>query len=361
MKAKHYPKDGKSRFENTLTQPLQTQRVFNNHQVLTKGWYPVCVSHKLVKGERTSFKLLKQRLVIFRGASGTVHALDAFCPHLGADLANGKVVGDNIQCYFHRWELNGKGNVCKVACLDKLDSVISNTKNNSYPVTEMYGHIWVFADAEVSHPMLKPKGLESSDVTAWYLKEITLFAHHHVMMANAVDLQHFATVHNLDIKFDYQIMQNEDGTFEWEFSGKIPNDNLKGRLARFFLGDTFKYHVKYGGGSTICINYGIDAKLLGHRIPSLNVLWGCLPQESGISKVRIFFVSKNRKGIIGSFKNVLLYFCTLLLLVMLRDEDIQAFPNMRFNTNRPIEADKALARFIQMINKQECSNWGRCS
>tara|TARA_Y100000768_G_scaffold389005_1_gene390091 strand:- start:5670 stop:6761 length:1092 start_codon:yes stop_codon:yes gene_type:complete len=359
LKAKHRPKDGLSRFENLNTQPHHKQKIFNNHEILTKGWYPVCASSELKTNSVSSFKIFRQRIVVYRGESGEVYALDAFCPHLGADLGNGRVKGENVQCYFHQWEFNGSGQLEKIPCLEKLDPSLSKLKTHHYPVQEKYGHIWVFAGESATHDVINPPALLNEKVSAWYLKEITLFAHHHVMMANGVDLQHFATVHALDIKFDYNVSENDDDTFVWNLKGKIPDTNLKGKLARFFLGDTFEYEVKFAGASLIAISYGKNAKFLGKPFPALNVLWGCLPQESGVSKVRIFFVTKKRKGLTGNVKNFFLYGFTMLLLMMLRDEDIEAFPNMRFNTNRLIEADKSLARFIQLINKSQISSWGR--
>lgn len=357
VKAKHRPKDGISRGENLASQPHTEHKVFNNPNVLTKGWYPVCPAKHIAKGEAQSFRISKQRIVVFRTETGELRALDAFCPHLGADLGNGRVVGENIQCYFHQWELDGEGCLKNIPCMDHLNDSFSNVRNRAYPVQEEYGHIWVYSHTEAAHRVLKPSGLEGEEVTALFLKEVELFAHHHVMMANGVDLQHFATVHDLDIKFDYDVSENADGTFIWKLRGEIPTDSLKGKIAKYLLGDEVEYHVKFGGGSLVTITYGVDAKLLGRPFPPLNVLWGCLPQDNGISNVRIFFVSKNRPGFMGKLKNAGLYFLTFFLLVMLRDEDIEAFPNMRFNTHRLIKADRSLGRFIQLIDRCELSDW----
>jgi phenylpropionate dioxygenase-like ring-hydroxylating dioxygenase large terminal subunit len=358
MKAKHAPKDGLSRFENLNSQPHVEHKVFNNPNIVTDGWYPVCPSHKIKNGDVNSFKILKQRVVIFRTESGSIVALDAFCPHLGADLGNGRVKGENIQCYFHQWEFNKNGKLQKVPCLKELDSSLEKVGNRSYPVKELYGHIWVNSSMDEAHDLILPSDLEGKETTAWFFREVTLFAHHHVMMANGVDLQHFATVHDLDIKFDYNVAELSDSLFTWKLKGKIPKDTIKGKIANFFLGEDFEYHIKFSGASTIAISYGIGAKFLGMKIPALNVLWGCLPQESGISKVRIFFVTELRKSLLGKLKSIFAYFFTMLLLWMLQDEDIEAFPNMRFNSHKLISADNSLGRFIQLINKTPLSDWG---
>lgn len=41
---------------------------------------------------------------MFRNDKGVVNVLDAFCPHLGADIGiGGTVRGDCVECPFHHW------------------------------------------------------------------------------------------------------------------------------------------------------------------------------------------------------------------------------------------------------------------
>lgn len=352
------PKDGASRGENLHSQPHVTQRVFNNPDVLPQGWYPICPAKQIKPGICRSFRILRQRIVVWRSESGQLHALDAFCPHLGADLGNGRVIGENIQCYFHQWEYGGDGSLAKIPCRKQLDQGLDKVRTRSYPVTEAYGHIWVFSATEASHALPKPPTLEGTDLAALYLGEITLFAHHHVMMANGIDLQHFASVHKLDITFDYQIRASENGVFDWTLSGELPTDNLKGKLARWLLGPRFEYHARFAGGSIVTLTYGSNQSFKGIPLPSLQMLWGCLPQENGVSKARIFLVTPRRKGLLGKPAQWLMYGLTILLLTMLKDEDIEAFPHMRFNTHRLIKEDASLARLIQLTNQLALSDWG---
>jgi phenylpropionate dioxygenase-like ring-hydroxylating dioxygenase large terminal subunit len=345
---------GHSRHENTRTQPINGHRIFNNPHIVTEGWYPVCRSSELKKKKARSFLIFKQRIALYRTESGIVHALDAFCPHLGTDLGNGDVTGDNLRCYFHQWEFAGDGKLAKVACRKELDRVLGEVKNKSYPVEERYGHIWVFAGETATHPLPTPPGSEGEKLSALFLKEVTILAHHHVMMVNGIDLQHFATVHALDIKFDYQIEDDGKGVFNWTLEGEIPTNNLKGKLARLLLGPRFRYRVKFAGGSIVSITYGEDQKFLGFKLPSLHILWGCTPLVSGVSKIKIFFVTKKRNLLF----NALNYLATLGLIVLLKDEDIRAFPNMRFNTARLISEDESVGRFIQLTNKLVASKWG---
>ncbi|MEL6232301.1 MAG: Rieske 2Fe-2S domain-containing protein [Cyanobacteria bacterium J06627_3] len=351
---KNAPCDGASRFENQLSQPLKTHRVFNNPQVLTQGWYPTLKSSALKPGTACSHKILNQRLVLYRGQDGTVRSMDAFCPHMGADLGNGTVIDNRLRCYFHHWEFNGDGSNAHVPTL----STRCDVRQQAYPVEEKYGFIWVFAGPTATHPVPVAPGLESTGADAFYLEEITLFVHHHILMANGIDLNHFAAVHHLTVAFNFEVTE-KNSEYVWEMEGKLPHQGLKARLGRWLLGDTFRYRVKISGGSVATITYGHRQQFRGsgRPLPSLHLLWGATPQPSGISKVKLFLLTQKRRGVWGKVVNLCLYGLTLALLTMIQDEDIKAFPNMRFTTGHLVKGDESIARFVQCLNQLPLSNW----
>lgn len=54
-----------------------------------------------------------EQLAAFRTQDGQAHVVDAYCPHLGANLAaGGRVVGDCIECPFHGWQFRGEDGKC---------------------------------------------------------------------------------------------------------------------------------------------------------------------------------------------------------------------------------------------------------
>jgi cholesterol 7-dehydrogenase len=54
-----------------------------------------------------------EQLVVFRDEKGEAHILDAYCPHMGANLGvGGRVVGDCIECPFHGWKFRGYDGKC---------------------------------------------------------------------------------------------------------------------------------------------------------------------------------------------------------------------------------------------------------
>ena len=88
------------------------------------GWYRICDSDEVARGEVKHAVALGREMVIFRSddEQNQMYVLDAFCAHMGANLAfGGRVMpGTNcIQCPFHLWEFNGESGHCsKVPYMD---------------------------------------------------------------------------------------------------------------------------------------------------------------------------------------------------------------------------------------------------
>eukprot|EP00759_Apiculatamorpha_spiralis_P035394 PhF_6_TR36178/c1_g1_i2/m.52709 len=82
------------------------------------GWYKVANVYDMKPGQIISLTLCGKDVVVFKPEKSTKHTedtaflIDAYCPHLGAHMGDGKVCGDCIECPFHGWLFNGDG-VCQ--------------------------------------------------------------------------------------------------------------------------------------------------------------------------------------------------------------------------------------------------------
>lgn len=66
-----------------------------------RGWHCLGMASDYKDGKPHGLNIFGTRLVVFQGEDGKVSVLDAWCPHMGADLALGEVQGDSIVCRFH--------------------------------------------------------------------------------------------------------------------------------------------------------------------------------------------------------------------------------------------------------------------
>lgn len=336
--------------ENLRTQPLKEQPVFNRLDLITQSWYPVCHSKDLINNQARSYKIYQQRVVVYRSASGQVYALDSFCPHMGADLGNGEVIGEKIRCYFHHYMIDSAGKCSHVPDTEKL---------HAYPTQEIYGMIWVFAGEVADHPIPHPPGLEGIEVQSWHMKKAKLYAHHHVMMAGAIDLAHFKSVHRLDINFNYQVVEKSPHTFCWFLEGVIPKTSALLKFASWLTGGVFKYQALFAGGTITTLTYGSDLRFrgTGFKLPTINLLWGATPLEEGVSTVDVICVVPRYTGFLAPLKRGLTYIFSFVVLALLKDDDIKAFPHMRFELKNPSTKDKSILDLVERVNRLPLSKW----
>ena len=65
------------------------KRIGDLPPVYPNGWFTLLRSEELAVGATTSVNAIGQNFAVFRDEAGKVHILDAYCVHLGANLAVG--------------------------------------------------------------------------------------------------------------------------------------------------------------------------------------------------------------------------------------------------------------------------------
>lgn len=107
-----------------------------------EGWFRVADSSDIPTGAVKYIMALGRDLAVFRGQDGQVRCLDAYCIHLGANMGiRGKVVGNCIECPFHKWTFGGDGTCTSIPYTPKVPST---AKTTAYHVNEFFGLIMVW-------------------------------------------------------------------------------------------------------------------------------------------------------------------------------------------------------------------------
>ena len=176
-----------------------------------KGWFQVAYSRDVDPGQVIGLHYFGRRLICYRGASGAVYVLDAYCPHLGADIAvGGTVTEDCISCPFHGWRFDGTGTNVEIPY---AKTVNRTARLRAWPSVERAGVIFVWYSADATEPEWElPKIPESDDAAfTFYAPESARWqfrSHPQEVCENTVDIAHFATVHgvsgfgDLDVEVD---------------------------------------------------------------------------------------------------------------------------------------------------------------
>ena len=167
------------------------RQVFANAAVVSRSWYPVLRSRQVPPGRVRSASLGSRRLAVYRDRAGTAHVLDARCPHLGADLCQGRVVDGGLRCAFHGWSFGPDGR-CREA---PGHAAVPDRRARAYPVVERWGFIWLFNGHEPLFPL--PDG--PSGPSSWIVRlpPQRIRCHPHLVLANGLDVAHYEGLHGL--------------------------------------------------------------------------------------------------------------------------------------------------------------------
>jgi len=152
-------------------------------------WYPLAWSYELKPGKTLGRRFAGLPIVLYRGGSGQVFALEDRCAHRQVPLHLGVVSGDELKCHYHGWTYNRSGKCVNVPYLgpDRSPAAVK-----SYPSREIDGLIFVFpGDPALSEERL-PKGLGSSQRRDYKTRRLNreVACHYSFMHENLFDMNH---------------------------------------------------------------------------------------------------------------------------------------------------------------------------
>ncbi len=163
---------------------------------LPSGWYAVATSAEVKPGQLISRPYFESDLVIFRTESGVLRVVDAFCPHMGANLGKiGEVKGESLRCGFHGFQFDTEGR-CTATPYDGPPPV--RARLDRWTVREIGGFVMVWYDALGREPEWEIPPLETEGWSGLTWKEYALATHPQETTENSVDFGHFTQVHGFD-------------------------------------------------------------------------------------------------------------------------------------------------------------------
>ncbi len=163
-----------------------------------RGWHCLGLASEYKDGKPHSLNIFGTRLAVFQGEDGKLNVLNAYCPHMGADLALGDIKGNSLVCKFHSWSWGADG-VCNHIPYAKRIPPKARTK--SWPTCEENKMLFVWNDPEgngptpdVAIPRIEPvfKPDEWSD---WSVVKWKIDINCRELIDNIADVAHFVSVH----------------------------------------------------------------------------------------------------------------------------------------------------------------------
>ncbi len=304
-------------------------------------------SRDLKVGQVKAAQLLGRDLAIYRGEDGQVVALDAYCPHMGAHLAEGKVDGTGIRCFFHNWKFDQQGHCIDVPCMRKAIP----TQIKRWSTAEQYGLIWVWAGETPQQSLPYVPELKDIDCDVLFGSHFVKNCHPNVLLINAIDAQHFNTVHNFPIKIVFRADTLNDNAIAFSNTTLGGDDSWLIRLIRPFYKNEGTYSMCYWYGSTGTVTLGPD-------FLHFYIMFALRLIEGGKVEGQTVLITKTRSGIGGWLFNRLVLWITQLVGNYFAKGDTRIFQTIKFNFKTPTKADQSIIQFSHHTEQQHPLAWG---
>ena len=230
-----------------------------------RGWHCLGLARE-VSSQPSRGEYFGSKQVIYRGESGEIHVLDAFCPHMGADLSLGVVEGDSLRCAFHRWRWDQDG-VCDH--IPYAHSIPQQARIKSWVTCVQNQLLFVWYDPEGNGPLAEeaiPRVDDcfSAEWTDWQIETIAIDTNCRELVDNMADVAHFGPVHGAQALKFQNIVAGITYTQElWSKSPRLAGD-----------GELFSRAVYWGPAYMMTYMTGelggvdIESRLLVAHVPT---------------------------------------------------------------------------------------------
>ncbi|MGB3298367.1 MAG: aromatic ring-hydroxylating dioxygenase subunit alpha [Phormidesmis sp.] len=327
------------------------KRLFNRADRFAQGWYWAIASKHLKQNSPKAITLLGRDLVLYRQISGKPVALDAYCPHLGAPLAQGQIKQGHIRCPLHHWQFDETGQcVFAPACQPVSASV------KSWTTAERYGLVWIWigeSSPETSAgacplphvPELADLKCDTS-LSTFFRRN----CHPNVVLINAIDAHHFNSVHNLplEIRFKSETLSKSAITFSNTTRGGEASRFV--RLIRPLYPKAVTYRLCYWYGSTGTVTVGPD-------FLSFYLMFALRPAAAGSTEGQVVLLTPERSGPLGGLFNRVALAVTNGVAAYFAKGDREVFDSIKFDFKTPLPADRSISQFVQHVEQQPALEW----
>lgn len=289
-------------------------------------WHPICLSRDVGRGQVKGFDFLDGRVVVMRGEDGAAQVLSAYCPHLGADLAVGSVVGNTVRCAFHHWQYDCSG---KCVQTQSGDPPPPTARLFRFPTVERYGVVFAFnAEKPLFELPSLPYPEEQLLIRAERYEE-QLPVDPWVICCNTPDVQHIRVLHGV------QFSNNDPGararwtdhSMLYEFSGT----HAQGEPVQFEVG-IYGTTLFYQAGRML-------GRWFGFLAPMRVVRPGC-------SEVYLIIGVRRDEPDAEQFLDQIFELERRVI-----SEDLDVLRTIRFHAGTLTASDRTLARFLDYLKR----------
>ena len=163
-----------------------------------RGWHCLGLADTFRDGKPHAITAFGTKLVVFAGEDGKLNVLDAYCRHMGGDLSQGTVKGNEVACPFHDWRWGGNG---KCVSIPYAKRVPLRARTRSWITLEENKQLFVWHDPQGNPPpedvtIPRIDGIFSGEWSNWTWDSVLIEGSNcREIVDNMVDMAHFFYIH----------------------------------------------------------------------------------------------------------------------------------------------------------------------
>ena len=242
-----------------------------------RGWHCLGLARDFADGKPHQVTAFGTKLVVWSDTQAEIHVLDGYCRHMGGDLTQGTVKGDEIACPFHDWRWGGDGR-CKQ--IPYARRVPLRARTQAWPTMVQDGMLFLWNDpegnpppADVTIPRIEGVGSDKYTDWLWYTTVIE-GSNCREIVDNVVDMAHFFYIHYAFPTYFKNIFEGHVATQYMNGEGRedvrptkpgagpvvLGQTSVASYHGPSFMIDDLTYHYEDGDVHTVLINchYPID-------------------------------------------------------------------------------------------------------
>lgn len=158
------------------------------------GWFSIGWLDSLPDTPISEHRLVGRDLVLWRDGDD-FHLFDAYCPHLGAHLGDGRIEDGCIVCPFHEWSFDASGANVAIPYAERPNR---KARLRTYPTAVRNRQLlfWYHPDPTVAPTFDIPEVIDPDAVECMRMTRRVHTVWQEIA-ENSVDMAHFASVHGM--------------------------------------------------------------------------------------------------------------------------------------------------------------------
>ncbi|SFQ08846.1 3-ketosteroid 9alpha-monooxygenase subunit A [Amycolatopsis arida] len=163
-----------------------------------RGWHCLGLADTFKDGRPHAINAFGTKLVVFQSGDGKLNVLDGYCRHMGGDLTQGTVKGNEIACPFHDWRWAGNGRCVSIPYAKRVPL---RARTRSWLTLEENKQLFVWHDPEGNPPpedvvIPRIEGVFNGEWSNWTWDSVLIEgANCREIVDNIVDMAHFFYIH----------------------------------------------------------------------------------------------------------------------------------------------------------------------